>query len=83
MWLYSHMSATRWRPHYYFGSRGCPEGIHYTCWKRADALHGKNSSLMNFIHPKTPSVKTLFLGKAIHLFSNTIFNYFENKTKHK
>ena len=41
-------------------------------------LNGKKPDLL-----EAPSVKKIFLGKATSLFSNAIFNYFKNTTKHK
>jgi hypothetical protein len=41
-----------------------------TCWKRADAPHGRNKSFH-----QTADGKSLFLRIVISFFSNVIFNY--------
>jgi hypothetical protein len=50
-----------------------------TCWKRADAPHGKNKSL-SFGH-QTACGKILILRITISFVSNAIFNHLKIKIK--
>jgi hypothetical protein len=48
----------------------CTANFAWTCWKRANALHGKNESL-SFNHQTA--------GGKFSFFANAIFNYLKNK----